>query len=130
MISSYRKQKEENKERGSQKVDGKILERDERVLLVMRKKERILKSIKGQSKETLEIKLRGIFGRGKDRVKKEKGWNLFKEKVEAIGEGTSDVCNEIISLIPERVGIEANKEDVTERHSFKEVSLASMDGME
>jgi len=70
---SKKEEKENEREanvltKGSQKVDRKIMGREERVLLVMKKKERLLKSIKKQSTETLERKLRGIFGREKDRV--------------------------------------------------------------
>ena len=67
-----------------------------------------------QCSEKLNGTLSRVFEIGSEEVrkKKEKGWRNLRENAEAIGEDTSEICNALVGLVPERKEFVENKASI------------------
>ena len=86
--------------------------RNEKLEKIKEKKKRLIKKVIAQNKNKLEKKLENVFGTSEKKVErkqKKEGWRKFKEELNDVREGTSEIYNAVLGLIPERKEYSAAK---------------------
>ena len=79
--------------------------RNEKLEKIKEKKKRLIKKVIAQNKNKLEKKLENVFGTSEKKVErkqKKEGWRKLKEELNDVREGTSEIYNVVLGLIPER----------------------------